>query len=66
MDDVRVSFGDLRQVDDVVNAIGLCLDQTPDRDRWSFCSHLWYRTLFERVWLYSAGDEAEFTVTVIG
>lgn len=66
MTDRPVSFGALAQVDDVVNVIGIYLDQNPDRNRWSCCTRVWYRALFERVWMYPVRGEADFTVTIIG
>ena len=60
-------FGDLATLTPVVNLIGICLLQTPDRDSWACVCIIWSVTLYEFPWLYVFGDRAvaSFVVTVI-
>ena len=61
---IAVSFSDLGDHSEIVNCIGLFIDQSPDRDRWCVTCTVWFRTLYHRAWLQDT-PEGIFTVTLL-
>ena len=61
---IAVSFSDLGHNSEIVNCIGLFIDQSPDRDHWCVSCIVWYRVLIHRAWLLDS-PEGSFTVTLL-
>ena len=62
---MSTTFEDVLNVPDVLNTVGVSLDQNPDRNRLACCSRTLKSLLFERTFVHTT-SESDFNVTTIG